>query len=334
MVAPVPQRPTDVPQSRTLFADLAEFSGPIPTGRPPVKTEAEPPHRRRWPMVVAGSAFLLSVAVPVAIRAASSSSGNHGGNLASSTGANGIKTPAPAPKSSAPAVSAEQRAELIAWVGQNLAHDAVLVGDQETVSQLRAAGFGSAKSYAEISGVPVQTIDYVLDVPATSPASTAATQLLATSLPIAKFGTGTGAATAREFFPGGTADAIRREQSDAQLRRSGGEQLGQNSAIVADAGTAAVLRAGQLDLRAQSVLNLLAVSGTIYLSDATAIAAEQRAGLPVRSVLITTDDLPGAQASLATMTAPYKPDTIVTVSPRKMRLTWQPAIAPVAIVGQ
>ncbi|MDQ2839386.1 MAG: hypothetical protein M3Y42_20425 [Actinomycetota bacterium] len=310
-----------------LFNDLSTLDSQTGTV---ASTEPKRPSRRRWPLFATAAAFLLSIGIPVALHLNSSS---HPVAKPVAAPATARVKPATAP---AGATAARQRAELLSWVTSYLPRDSVIVTDQASGTELKTAGFTSVLTFGTLGSTPVQTVDYVVDVPGSQaqqggPAGRG--QLLASSLPLAAFGSGAAADTARELFAS-TANMSAREHADADLRRQGGSELSANPAIVADAASRSVLVKGQLDLRAQNVLTLLASTGTIYLTNPVLIPAEQRLGQPVRSIVITSNSADAVQNILNSMIAPYKPDTIVSVSQRKLRLSWNPAIAPVATVGQ
>lgn len=313
-------------EQRSLFTDLTDLAGNEPKTAEPAELPVEQGKTRnlRVPLLVTAAAFALSVGIPIALHASSPAS----------------TTSSPVPPVAVASTSnpagtdlARQRAQLLGWVRSYLPTDSVIVTDQVSRDQLRTAGFSQVLAFGELGDTPLQTVDYVLNVPAATASQAGEagrTSLLASSQSLAVFGS----ATAREFFPQPTATISQRRRADAQLRAQGGTELGTNPAIVADAATRSVLAAGQLDLRAQNVLNLLASSGTIYVTDPTLVPAEQQIGQPVRSIVITTDGTSATQNILASMIAPYKPDSIVQLSQRKLRLTWSPAIAPVSTVGQ
>jgi hypothetical protein len=103
-----------------------------------------------------------------------------------------------------------------------------------------------------------------------------------------------------------------------------------------DGATRALLLAGSIDVRAENVLTQLARTTTIYVTDPTADPAETRAGLPIRSVVVTTPDAQHAQdvqGALDALAVPNRPSSIQTISPRKFRLTWQPSVAPEISMG-
>jgi hypothetical protein len=223
--------------------------------------------------------------------------------------------------------------QLLGWVRTNLSSSAVIVGDPETTAALRASGFRSATSYARSATAAPQTLDYLVVRPTRdAPTLPAESRLLSLSLPLAVAGSGASEASVRQIFGSGAAAAEAARAKDARLRRVGGAQLASNPAMVLDDSTRAALRAGRLDLRAQNVVNVLATGGRIWLSIGSEDPAEERAGLPARTVTVTAANGSAMQISLAALTPPYRPAGIVAVAPNKVRLSWTPQIAPVPVV--
>jgi hypothetical protein len=280
-------------------------------------------------------AFALSVAIPILALMFRTD----GTKQAASTR---VPTRPVAPVSSHPVTvdaASAQRSAMVAWAERNLDHEAAVVSDRATVALLRASGFRDVISFAHLGQTPVATVDYGLfvpgAVPGSAPAGDAAARLRNLSLPVALFGPAQPAASARQVFPHGTATAVKRQVRDGALQRSGGQQLLTNPAVRPDATTRAALLAGSIDLRVENVLALLATSTTLYVTDPVAEPAETRAGLPVRSVVVTTvgsQQAQDVQNTLSTLTVPYRPD-IEDISPRKFRLIWQPAVAPATSIG-
>jgi energy-converting hydrogenase Eha subunit A len=240
------------------------------------------------------------------------------------------------PQHSTAALSAPVDAPVVTpamtWISANLSKAAVLVSDPSTVAALHAAGFTAAISYADSSSRPLPKLDYLLWIPGTS-ASAPVAALLSNSLPLAVFSADEPAPTLRQIFPAGLTTAQDQQAKDAALRTSGGQQLAQNPHIVPDAGIAALLSLGRLDLRAENVVSALAATGQIWLSVETEDPSEQRAGLPVRIVTVTAADPQAASVTLASLTPPYRPARIDTIAPDKFRLTWAPQLNAVAIAG-
>jgi hypothetical protein len=276
-------------------------------------------------------AGLSAALVLVTIAAAVSLAGHYQGS------SNDSSTPVAAPMKSAPAsssarttVAAEVPAQL-AWVLANLSRSAVIVADPADVATLRAGGFSAAISYEDSQTRALPTLDYVLWNPGADP-TPSVSRLVNASLPLAVFGTGTGAPSLRQVFSAGLVAARSDQARDAALRASSGVQLLANPRLKVDAASTAILRAGQLDLRAQNVTNVLATGAPIWLTIAATDPAEQRAGLPARSITVTTQDSAAMQVTLASLTPPYRP-VITSIAPNKVRLTWPPQIAPVGIAG-
>jgi hypothetical protein len=290
-------------------------------------------------MAVALFAFALFVTIPVLALLHRSDDNTDSTQPASHGGAHASPgTTAHASPSTAVSVgpAAADRAAMVAWAHRSLSRSATIAADSATVADLRRAGFASALDFGRVGTTSLPTVDYVFDVPGSALTSAPVTRLLRDSLPLALFDAERTPASVRQMFPTGFADALHRLESNDELQRSGGAELIANRALHADAATRALLLSGSIDLRVQNVLAKLARTTTIYVTDPTAEAAETRAGLPIRSIVVTTPDAQraqDAQTALGALTFPYRPSSVQDISPRKFRLSWQPAVALATSVG-
>jgi hypothetical protein len=250
--------------------------------------------------------------------------------------ANGVSPGVGKPAESASSPSAGDgavnvEAQVLAWAKANLSPQSVIATDDATLIALKNAGFISATTFDTGARLAPATVDYLLSMPGVT-ASPEQSALIAMSLPLAIWGSGANTATMRQIFVAGAATAQTDQAKDGALRHTGGAQLGQNPGITADVTAQAALLAGNLDLRAQNVCAVLATSGHIFLSVNALDPAEQRAGLPIRSITVTASNASSMQVVLAALTPPFVPK-ITAIAPGKVTLTWPPQVAPVAIVG-
>jgi hypothetical protein len=289
-------------------------------------------------VVIAAIATVIVVvifarAVPQARRSAGGAQPPAPGN---STATTPITTTPSRPAASAAAQTAAEAtsrlsARAVAWAAANLSHQASIVSDPATVAILRDAGFAAATTFAAAAHAAPPTLDYVLTRSGVSPAPSARA-VVDTALPLAIFGQGSARVTVGQLFPAGRAAARRQLERDTRQRISGGQELTNNKALVANAAAHAALLDGDLDLRAQNVCNVLTTTGRIWLTVNGQSAAEKRAQLPIRSITVTAQHPSAMQVTLAGLVPPFRP-TIVTISPDTVRLTWPPQIDPVQIVG-
>lgn len=241
-----------------------------------------------------------------------------------------------APPVAGPAVAA--RAALVSWARRSLSTQSVIVSDQATLANLHRAGFAAAVRFGDPTAATLVRVDYVIDVAGSGVtgdvAARSRTNVLAHSLPLAIVGPARTPSSARQVFPKHLDAARAQQKSDAALRTKAGRELLANPAVVPDAGVRAALRHGTLDLRVDNVLaDLAATTGVVYVSKPVRDPAETRAGLPIRSVVVTTEDARATQSILRSMGAPYRPETIESISPRRLRIAWRPAIAVDTTVG-
>ncbi|HEY7007331.1 MAG TPA: hypothetical protein VH395_00235 [Jatrophihabitantaceae bacterium] len=301
-----------------------------PPRRPAPRRELK--RRSKVPLALALFAFALFLAIPILALIHRSDDGVDTGSKA---GTAGSTKPAARSTPVATGPGAAERAAMVSWAQRSLSRSATIAADGATVAALRLAGFTGSLDFSELRLTPLATVDYVFEVPGSAPTTAPASTLVRGSLPLALFG-GKQAASVRQVIPTGLADAQRRIQTNDAQQRSAGTQLVADPAVHVDGATRALLLSGAIDVRVENVLSQLARTGTIYVTDPTAEPAETRAGLPIRSIVITTPDDQHAQAvqnALDALTVPYQPSSIQTISPRKLRLTWQPSVAPAISMG-
>lgn len=233
-------------------------------------------------------------------------------------------------QSARPAAPPAALTAALAWVHRSLSPGSTIAADASTAATLRRGGFPLAIDVGSAAG-RLSTVDYLIDV--ASDSTSAEQRVRARSLPLALFGSAADQVSVREVFPGGVTSARTRDAADARLRVEAGRELLTNPRLAPDAATRAELAVGALDFRVETVLSDLAGTDQVAVGDLVLDPAERRADRPVRSVSVTTTDLRATQAVLARIRAPYRPDTVVMVSARKLRLTWMPAIAPAPSAG-
>ncbi len=338
---PAPRPRPAVPAQPTL-GPRAQGQRPPPCGRTPTFAPNAPPasepaqqQRGYWLAALLLFVIALLAGTSLALHAFGNSKP---GDAAGPPSASSVSHTQVNGGSKAPIGGAAQRAAAMIWASRSLSREAVIVGDAASIPTLRSLGFRLAVSFENLRARPEPTLDYVLDIPATVPsyetaAGGARARLVRLSLPLAVFGTGATAATMREILPDGTEAMARKRADNADVQKTAGRELVRNAELVLDSATKTALLSGKVDLRVENVLSELASMGLVYVSDPQLDPAEARAGQPVRSVVISTRDQRATQSMLSSMIAPYRPETMQLISPQKLRLTWQPAIAPATSVG-
>jgi hypothetical protein len=316
----LPSAPTTGSAVRSLLAQLTPSSH---RHRPPAA------NRQLRPIMIFCAVLVLAFVVTYFV----AESNRHSSQPSTKSAAGGTHTNAvSASASSVTDLPTPPVAQLISWARTNLPTAAVIVSDTGNVSALRDAGFTSATTFQDTTSAALRALDYVLWTSG-SETSEQSSKLLNSSLPLAVVADGAQEASLRQIYPDGAKAAASDQTRDLSLRKAGGAQLATNPALIIDAATRASLRQGKLDLRAQNVVNLLAANGRIGLSIGSEQAIETRAGLPPRVVTITASEPAAMKVTLAALAPPYRPSSIMSIAPNKVRLSWLPEVAPVAAVG-
>lgn len=215
-------------------------------------------------------------------------------------------------------------AAALSWVGRELSRNAKFVADPAVRARLVADRFTHVQTPAGSSGAAFG-FDYVISTAAlrlTAAAAVPVRRALETSLPIAVFGSGADQVVVRQVLSVSKKDIAERRSADQQIRRTAEQQLLVNPAIRASGAARAALQTGQLDLRAATVLALIANSSHLVIISVNVDKAEQAAGLPARSVDIQTDAPDNVQAMLANLPPSYQPSKNTRLPNGTHRMAW------------
>ncbi len=214
------------------------------------------------------------------------------------------------------------------WAARELAHRAPILADSKARAVLAAKGFanvvGSATAGGTKGGGATLSFDYVLATPALRTAARsdrAVARALNSSVPIAVFGGGKQQVVVRQVRSG----SIHRAQSSrasAAIRRSAGRQLLANPALHAVGAARTVLRSGDLDFRAATVLALMAGSAHVSILSIDVSLPEHAAGLPARSMDVRTDAEAAVEAILAGLPPSYAPSADIRRPNGADHLVW------------
>ena len=223
-----------------------------------------------------------------------------------------------------------------AWAASTLPAGSVLIADQPLRDALLGQGLpaGSLLDPANAGGsLPARPAGFVFATESLRLAAQAgnppAATLLARSQPVAVFGTGAGQIQVRQLLPAGTATA------DRATRTMAGRSLLSNPAIGVDPSLTQQLAAGQLDLRAASLLAVLAARGPIRLNSLPQDASEAAAGAPIRVVWLAIDSTtnPRLAQLIDSLPAAYQPVRSTRLPDGRYALEWAPDLdipAPVS----
>jgi len=224
-----------------------------------------------------------------------------------------------------------------AWLKANVARSERISAEPDIVSQLRSAGFTAAHVAPGYPGAPDWRSDNVIiSTPATRAEAAsvpALTAELASSIPVAVFGTGTQSVEARMVFGTNNPDILSvqaQRQDDATNRRLAGEALLRNPRVTIAPSWSTLVATGGLDLRPAVVIGLIAARTDVVLVAVKVDPAENAAGTPARTVRLSIPPsvLPGI---LATLPAGYRPDRISSPTQSNTQLTelsWGVTLTP------
>jgi hypothetical protein len=241
---------------------------------------------------------------------------------------------APAATLSAPSLPASTPSLALtgpaAWMSRELPHTAGVLAMDPVKSQLSRAGFGKVVGTAGLAPGQVQYLVSNTALRADAKRNAVIAQLLAYSAPIATFGTGADQIVVRQTTSTSDATRIAHHAGGVRQRASQERQLLENRALHFNAGGARILRAGGLDLRAASVLALVADTTPLQVQ-IVVDPAERAAGVPARRVLIQSSALEKVHAVLAALPASYRLSADDRVASGTERLIWSidpdPAVA-------
>jgi hypothetical protein len=228
------------------------------------------------------------------------------------------------------------------WVSANLPHDARIAADHGVTFALTRAGF-SADHIArydqiapDVDGSPAKggwrDFDYLVSTEVSRLDSLVMLQVqqaLVSSVPVAVFGTGPHRVEVRQILPGGTAGLDARRAVDAKARQQAETGLLGNPRLHPNAVARRVLATGGLDLRAATVLALIAEQVPVQLAAITTDPAEVAAGLPARTVEITLSVPSVVADAVRALPADYLPVNLRVLSRNRCQLVWPVGVAPV-----
>jgi hypothetical protein len=177
-------------------------------------------------------------------------------------------------------------------------------------------------------------VDYLVSTPLTRSDSTILSplkQALASSIAVAIFGKGPRRIEVRQILPPGigVGDVRRWRSADEQARQWAEAALLHNRRVQVAVPAARVLEAGGLDLRAATVLALMADQGLLQVDAIDSDPAETAAGLPARTVEITVRQRTLVADTVRNLPTDYRPRLVQTLGPTRSQLTWPIAAAPV-----
>lgn len=219
------------------------------------------------------------------------------------------------------------------WVKANVAANTPLCADRALVVQLGEAGFTAVSSCRRDGGWGENRfVVSTPDIRAAIEGNLAATVGQTSSLPVAVFGTGAERVEVRMVVPGAQAALSARVARDLHERALAAAALLHNPRVTAAAGARTALRRGQLDMRAATLLALLAARTPVRVDTIVIRPPEAAAGRPARSITVSVTDRAALTATTRMLTGDYIP-AFVTAGGGATRLDWGVGLAPNAGFG-
>jgi hypothetical protein len=283
--------------------------------------------RRRKVFLIGMLASVLAAValVLVVLYATSSKSRATAESAAAQSAAQAAAGAQPSAAGAASPPSSSSVAAVLDWARQNLPLSAPLLTDQQTQRALFAAGF-TAVQIDNAQATP--TFAYLIDTPAWRDGAPVDGPAITGSIPVAVFGSGAAQVTVRQAVADSAAVVSDRQATDASTRRAAEQQLLSNHAIQVKGNALSALQAGQLDLRAATVIAYLANSTTVTLADVTTSGPEQQAGLPVRSIDISIGAPAVMQTIVSGLPVAYQPASVTQLSNGAVRMVWPLSAEP------
>jgi hypothetical protein len=150
--------------------------------------------------------------------------------------------------------------------------------------------------------------------------------------PVAVFGGASDRVEVRMIVHAAASGLEVRLASDARDRAAAGSALTRNPRVMLDAALRRSLGRGELDLRAATVLALLAAKTDVHIAKIMTGGCEAAAGRPARTLTLTLRDGSALATTLHTLPAAYAP-TGVTKTGAATRLQWSVGLAPMSILA-
>lgn len=226
-------------------------------------------------------------------------------------------------------------AQTAGWVVANLPRTSRLLADVSLRDALVKKGFASDRVIDYDAGPARDHYDYVLAGPAARTGAAAAVpgsvlaEAMSRSRAVAVFGTSADRVEVRQILSASDAD----NPVDVSARAAAGRQLLLNPNVQASPEVRTVLDAGDLDLRAATLVAAVASSTTVRLLDVPQNAAEERAKAPVRTVRLAVDDQAALTSTLASLPTQFRPLTPHLAADGSELITWVPDAVPEPPVG-
>jgi hypothetical protein len=243
----------------------------------------------------------------------------------------GSSTKSGSPARSQPPVSPSVR-QAEAWIRANLPKSARLHSNAAVTASLVAGGYSSAGLYTSIDaqgpGTYLVTTPDIRDRAARS--WDAADQRIA-PLPVVAFGTGEARVDVTLLIGGSASSLSHRLIQDDGERRAADRALLGNPHVQLDPDSRSQLADGQVDLRAATLVALLASRTDVRLTRVSADAGERAVDRPARTITLTLTDPAALDAVLPALPVTYRPARTTVLPSGERQLTWAVGLAPAGL---
>ena len=231
------------------------------------------------------------------------------------------------------------------WVKSNLDQHSRLIADENVKRDLIVQGFPATRissavdDLAGVSGAATGGADYTYAILTPRLRSMSAltgsrlATLIAQAIPIAQFGNGVQAVTVLQVQPESPQELSARFAADLRARGLAGGALAVNRHVSANPALLQSLRAGALDLRAATVIAMLADAGPVRLQEFRIDPAATAVGRTVRQLRLTVGEPSTISSLLSALPAAYRPMSTTQNSDHSVNMRWTPAVAPITPIN-
>jgi hypothetical protein len=241
-------------------------------------------------------------------------------------------TPRPEPTvRSAPVTQAE------GWIQANIARATPLSADPAVAVDLRVSGFTAAHAVeADGRGTQYWNADeFIVSTPRIREVVSRSLERAAartSTEPVAVFGGAADRVEVRMIVHASASSLDERLARDARDRAAAGSALVHNPRVMLHGALRTLLGKGELDLRAATVLALLAARTDVHITEIVTDKSEAVAGRPARTLTVMLRDAKALATTLRTLPAAYAPARVGETG-AATRLAWSVGLAPMSILA-
>jgi hypothetical protein len=241
-------------------------------------------------------------------------------------------TPVPEPTPRSLAV-----AQAESWIQANLARETPLSADPRVALDLGVYGFTAAHA-VEVNGRGTQSWDtdeFIVSTPTIREVvsrSLAQAAARTSTAPAAVFGRAADRVEVCMIVHASASNLDEHLASDARDRAAAGRALMRNPRVMLDAALRRQISRGELDLRAATVLALLAARTDVHITEIVTDRSEAAAGRPARMLTLTLRNADALATTLQTLPAAYAPAAVGKAG-AATRLEWSVGLAPMSILA-